>query len=304
MRSLVWIGVGAGTALSVLGCDQPLSGSDTCATVTGCASAALTDPDPIWGCVDQTPSNVVQGDGGIVYTTSAVTLNGTLDNSALNGLTATVCSAGDIPTLAQDPTGQLACNMPLVPKFQPPSPSNMEIPLVVPSPIQQGFNFFVAFQNTGVVLPTAIWFNRIPTKSLTATIPIIIIDFVHAAGLAQGLHESLDPTLGLVLLHIYDCTGTPAAGVAATINCNGDGGPLPSTFFAYAIHHGIPLNVTAGGGPLTSDTSGDFGFANVPPGGCTANLYVPSLNNKDIGNAYFVVRPSWDTGVDFRPGAY
>jgi hypothetical protein len=247
------------------------------------------------------PSTVVEGDAGVFYTTAAVTIQG-VDQSELDGLSVEVCSSGDIPSPAQDPTGQLPCNTPLVKEFQPQSPLDMVVPLPVPSTVPHNYNFFIAFQNTGVVLPTAIWFDHIPTKNVTSGIPIIAIDFAHAAALAAGLNESLDPTLGLVLLNVYDCTGTPAEGVTATINCNGDGGPLPSNFGAYAIHHGIPVNNPGPGQTLTSDLSGEFGFANVPPGICTASLYVPSHNNKFIGGASFYVRPSWNTGLDFRPG--
>jgi hypothetical protein len=252
-----------------------------------------------WRCVGADPTAAPAGDGGPnYYANAAVTIAGTPNDTALSGLQATVCSALNIPLPSTtDPHGLVPCTAPLVPTFALTDPNR----IVVPIPPPPAPNLFIAFENQDPTkaLPGALWFNRVPDATLVSKTPILVVDLPHAQTVAANLGVTLDPTLGLVLLNVFDCDGNPAAGVTARLDC---GNPAASNV-PFTIQDGIPNDVpTVQGGPQTTDGSGLFGFGNVMPFiACSAFLSVPALNNLDLGRATLIARPSWATGLDFRP---
>jgi hypothetical protein len=162
---------------------------------------------------------------------------------------------------------------------------------------------------TNPTVPDVLFFNRVPTNNLVGAPAIRLIPFQVAQTIANNFQFTLDPTLGIVLLRVFNCLKAPASGVFFTIT------PAPEGIIPFTYSNGNPTNQA-----LTTDETGQFGFANASPVTTRATAYLaksaltnnqllqitagkmpPPADAVKIGDVDFIARATWATLVDLRP---
>jgi hypothetical protein len=277
MRGFVCTTIGAGGVALTFGCTALRSATDTYGTTQGNLST--------WSCLGQ-PTLQAATVPPVRYRTDVVDW---VTGGPPSGLEVCVCAQVDIAQPQPD-AGVVACDMPLGDAgcFNPPILSNVAIDLPPRSDIYMAF----LAQKT---VPDSLYFNRPPTSDLDGRPPIRLITFATAQSLAESFGLMLDPTLGLVVMRVFDCNGNPAPGVRFTIE------PAPSNLIPFAYSNDAPSPLLK-----STDITGQFGFGNAIPGSAKASAFLTNGTDNDltddtpIGSVTFTVRAGWATLVDFR----
>jgi hypothetical protein len=167
-----------------------------------------------------------------------------------------------------NPDGTLAapCSTPLGPQLCTTPNMNGSKPDITAT-LPGSNSFFIAYL-TKTTVPDALFFNYIPTHDLVGQPPIRLITVDVAKSIAQGFQVALVPELAIVQLRMFDCTGAPASGVYFTLDSSVPS-PAPDGILPFAYQNSSPTNLF-----LTTDPTGQFGFANVGPGNVRVTAYL------------------------------
>lgn len=308
MRCCCFAAIGAWMLGGTLGCSSLRSESDTCQTPgVGCSSSGVTGPDgggggPDWSCLGLQPGPI--GGPDTVTYQAPVVYAGT--QQPVQSLTVCVCYAADLPdsttfmwqgTLLANP-----CNQPLT-CFNAVTAGDagqaIDVPITFPGGSvlsQTGAQIVLAFLTPVTVpslatAPGLLAFNDYVTTNLVGRPALQLNTASYAQSIAALFPDAgtLDLTLGVVLVHIYDCAGNPAAGVKATgFSTTGPSG-IPFTIQPTGP---TPLN-------LLTSSNGEYGFVNVPPG--PYHIDAVREDGTKVGSADLnYVRGRWGTGVEIR----
>lgn len=327
LRTGILTCVTAGLGLGVVGCESLRSATDDAYSVGLVGTGSASDGGGTGG--RDGGSN--EGDGGtggsIAYdggndwsclgqpiaapmTYPMVTYTANVQDWVTGGplgpdLTICVCNPSDSPT-----DSGLPCSNPLGPtKCTYPNMTNptTNIPITLPGQT----NFYIAFLTDSTV-PDALYFNPTPMHTLVESQPpirLITVDVVES--IATSFNITLNPTLAIVQLRVFDCNGQLAAGIYCMIT------PSSSGFIPYVYRMGSPTPLFA-----STDDSGQFGFVNVSPHDVSVAAYLPGAARTDqelmqiatgampvpaedkmIGTITFDAQPGWATLGDIRPYA-
>ncbi|HEY4012453.1 MAG TPA: hypothetical protein VGM06_03900 [Polyangiaceae bacterium] len=153
---------------------------------------------------------------------------------------------------------------------------------------------YVAFEAPNR-LPVAVWFSDPPMSDFLGTPPVLMFDPLTAESYAMGIGVTLSPATGLVIVSIHDCKGIPVAGAHATLDFANPPATPPVPFTLTS--NGLPTT----GSVLMTDSSGEFGFGNVPAGGPFVTATAFRADNTKIASATVYVRPGWATAAGIFP---
>jgi hypothetical protein len=270
MRNVLRITAFAGLGLALAACTSLRSQDDTFSSVQDLRR---------WSCLGHPQPQSISSPPPITYTTNVVDW---VTNMAPPGLQICVCAQVDVPPPDAD-GGFLPCRAPLGGCPSGPDSSTVNVPLP-----GRG-DLYMAFITPSTV-PDALYFNRPPMGNLTSLQPPIrLITFGTAQSLAESFGLQLDPNLGLVVMRIFDCNGSPAPGVKVTLQ------PAPPNLIPFAYQNDAPSPLLT-----VTDETGQFGFGNASPGSAKATVILDDAQQTMIASVTFTVRAGWATLVDVR----
>jgi hypothetical protein len=169
------------------------------------------------------------------------------------------------------------CGMPLTAAVSPSTDGVMH--LTAP----WNFDGFVEITSPGTV--STMYFVNRPLRRDTAR-SFGIISTLALSGLAMQARIPLEPTLGHILIYVFDCMGDPASDVQLA----SDVGGLPFAFVG-----GLP-NI----GTDVTSMQGIGGFVNVPAGYALLQGHRVE-GERLLGMANVTVRPGWFSYSDIQP---
>jgi hypothetical protein len=115
---------------------------------------------------------------------------------------------------------------------------------------------------------------------------LAVISTLALTGLAMQARIPLEPTLGHVLLSVFDCMGAPASDIQLVSDAGG---------VAFVFVDGLP----APGRDVTSD-AGVGGFVNVPTGYALLEGR-RAADGRVLGTTNVLVRSGWFSYYDVQP---
>jgi hypothetical protein len=247
------------------GCTELAPGSDTLVQSTEpILPDAGPSSDPRWVCLDDLATSGAVSLRPSVELTLSVTDIGTDQPPA--GLTARACNKLDVN-----------CTAPVA--SAPGVAADGALHLTVP----QLFNGFVEITSPTSV-PTLYFLNR--DLQANASEALSVVNPMSLGALATSGGVSLDPTLGHLLIRVFDCDGEPASGVELTNNVGGQ---------PFIFVDGLPSL-----GPNVTTRDGLGGYVNVPLGFATLRGRTVS-GSRQVAESSVVVRERWFTYGDVEP---
>lgn len=141
--------------------------------------------------------------------------------------------------------------------------------------VSAGFEGYVRFEGEAIA-PTLYFFDP-PVRSNLADVVVSVSSPQTLAGLAALTGATLEASLGIVLVTVYDCAGAPAEGV--TISA----GSVTSSAKSFYVRNGLPAATAT-----ATDESGYGGIVNAPPGTAT---FSSSFDQGAIGSVTVLVQP-------------
>ena len=287
--------IGAGALGGLLACTSLRGEGDTCQTVGTCTTEPLggdeAGVDPYdWTCLGKAPPASTQS---VSYT--AIVADVLPPQTTPAGLFVSVCPDFNWPS----PLDVDAAAVPCMSPESTVTPDGGGIPdsvtVTLPAVPQASSPYVYVTFEAPDRLPVAVWFNDPPQATFVGLPPVSMFDLTTAALYAAGVGVTLSYSTGLVVLGIHDCKGVPVAGAHATIDIPypAQDPPVPFTLSS----NGLPMTGTT----LATDSSGQYGFGNVPAGGTFATVTAFRSDNVKIAQATVYVRPAWATAVAIFP---
>ncbi|HTV18529.1 MAG TPA: hypothetical protein VMG12_07655 [Polyangiaceae bacterium] len=220
--------------------------------------------DPRWSCLDAPePARAVPLVRAVELTLGVAD---SVTERPPEGLVARACQRLDV-----------MCNTPLT------SDMTVQADGALHLSVPQEFDGFIELRSPTTV-PTMFYINR-PLMRDTQD-AIVIVSTLALGGLAATGNVTLDPTLGNVLIRVFDCQGAPASGVELANDLGGE---------VFAFVGGLPRV-----GESVTRADGVGGFVNVPPDFAVLQGIV-AASGREVGTESVTVRAGWFSYGDVAP---
>jgi hypothetical protein len=221
-------------------------------------------PDPRWACLDEAPP--ITAAPNVPTIDLALGIADTVTDTVPEGLMARACDSLDV-----------GCDTPLLAAVTP------SVDGVLHLQVAQGFDGYIEIRSPSTV-PTMYFVNGALMRDTVRN--LAVISTLALTGLAMQARIPLEPTLGHVLLSVFDCMGAPASDIQLVSDAGG---------VAFVFVDGLP----APGRDVTSD-AGVGGFVNVPTGYALLEGR-RAADGRVLGTTNVLVRSGWFSYYDVQP---
>lgn len=248
----------------VVGCGGT-SGHGSTTETSPVAAAGL--PESLSRCLSSPPPACAQAS----VTTPVVDW---ATHAPIAGLTVSACPVADIPN-----DQMVTCAAPASTAITDGSP---EVTIQLPT----SCGYRAVIDQFGTYAPFDWYFSPPPQGALTDALPVSMATADVLFPQLGGLNVAVDVAEAFAILRVFDCDGSPVAGVSFTVTGRDDATP-------FTVQAGNMTTAT------TTDASGQFGFVNLTPGPVTVQA---EMGGAKLGDPVtFAVRSGWGTLVDVRP---
>ena len=195
-------------------------------------------PDPRWSCLDRASVSTPQAQETFPVT---LRLENILTQTPIPGVEAKLC-LGAYDECEQATGESVLSNEQGIVQFA-----------IEPGPVRRPPSGLVLLARPDLV--PGMYLISTTLDRGNGTLPLQLLNNIDAARLAEQLGTELDPSLGTVLVSVFDCEHEPAPGVSLILQ-----GPSASGTPFYAVD-GLPAATAT-----MTDQSGYAGLLNAPPG--------------------------------------